>query len=253
MRENNTDLPDPEYRHLMPPTEQLDRLACTSMPRKRSVTASARKKPVVSNDQRVGHVNDDHQQDVLEDVCAEADSVVEFVFSDEDDGGEDMGGMASGKDASDAEGSGEDVDQVGGGRPVNALRQYVLSLPNTVGMSAEEKDQAMMEYRKARNRMYQARSRATQRAIQEEKETEHEGGMELRPLAVIRRQANGGYQTRGAVGMEFDIKAQLMHACGEIGEYLGIAVAFPLHSSGEVHAVPCPPRASVKERGAVQF
>ena len=198
------------------------------MPMKRSVTASARRNRVMSNDLPVSHVNYNYQQDVLEDVTVEANSVVELIFSDEDDGGEDMGGMDSSRDKSDAEGSGNDVGQVGGGQPTNAPRKGVLPLPNTVGMSVEEKDQAMMEYRKACNRMYQARSRATKKAIQEEKETEHGGGMALRPLALIREQANGGYQARRAVGMEFDVKSQFMHACREIGECLGIPVSFPL-------------------------
>ena len=160
---------------------------------KRSVTASARRSRVVSNDHRVSHVNYDHQQDVLEDVSVEADSAVELVFSDEDDGGEGIGGMDSSGDESDAEGSGDDVGQVGGGRPTNAPRKGVLPLPNTVGISVEEKDKAMMEYRKASNRMYQARSRATKSAIQYEKKIEHERSMALRPLAVIRGQDNGGY------------------------------------------------------------
>ena len=219
---------------------------------KRSVTASARRNRVVLNDLRVSHVNYDHQQNVLEDVDVEADSVVELVFSDEDDGGEDMGGMDSSRDKSDAEGSGDDVRQIGGGHPTTAPRTGVLPLPNTVGMSVEEKDQAMMEYRKACNRMYQARSRATKRAIQEGKETEHERSMALRALAVIRGQANGVYQARGVVGMEFYIKGQFMHACRDIRECPGIPVSFPLSSAGEVHAIPCSSRASIQEREAVR-
>ena len=126
------------------------------MPMKRSVTASARRNRVLSNDHRVSHVNYDHKQDVLEDVDVEDDSAVELVFTDEDDGGEDMGGMDSSREESEAEGSGDDVGQVGGRRLTNAPRKGVLTLPNTVGMSVEEK------------------------------ETEHERSMALRPLAVIR-------------------------------------------------------------------
>lgn len=55
------------------------------------MTASALRNRGVSNDQRVGQVYYAHQQDILEDVGVDSDSAIELVFSEGDDGGEDMG------------------------------------------------------------------------------------------------------------------------------------------------------------------
>lgn len=117
-------------------------------------------------------------------------------------------------------------------------------------MSAEENDQAMMEYKKVCNRMYPARSRATKRAIQEKKETVHEGCMQLRPSEALRGQTIGVYQARGAVRMEFDIMAQIMNVCRLSGECFCNPVAFTLSRAGEVHAVPCSTCASTEEHRA---
>lgn len=40
--------------------------------------------------------------------------------------------------------------------------------------------------------------------------------MQLRSAPAINGRANSCYQDKGAVGMEFDIKAEFMHACREI-------------------------------------
>ena len=153
------------------------------------MTASARKGRVAS---------DKHVDGGEEDL--------EIVFSHEDDGGSDAGGVKQ--------------DHAGNDGFENTERSPTTAFApsDTTGMSIVERNMALQSYKRERNRQYQRTSQAAKRARQNEREREVKGGLPLRILSAIRAQAKEGHEAKGAAGFEFSTNVECYYACREIAE-----------------------------------
>lgn len=149
---------------------------------------------------------------------------------------------ATGKDApvtetADSSSAAAPARSTGGrGRPII----HNIETPDFADLSPNSKTIARKSYVRARNKAAQAKLRATKRRLQldAKRAWEDSDTFKMRTLQAIGATPNGGFRARVAVGLQYESKAELMHAIREAGEFVGCPVKFLKNTTQYVLAVP---------------